>query len=74
MRVTVSIDDDVLVIAREYAEKHGVTLGTAISDLVRRGSEPLPYFELKNGFAQLKYRGKKPLTPELVSELLEDDA
>ena len=74
MRTTLSIDDDVLVIAKEFAEQRKVTIGAAISDLARMGSEHLPRFELKSGFPQLKYCGKKPLTSELVHELLEEDA
>ena len=37
MQVTVTIDDDVLEVAREQAERKGITLGGAISELARRG-------------------------------------
>ena len=38
MRTTVSIDDDVLAVARALAEQQGiVSLGRALSELARRG-------------------------------------
>ena len=42
MRTTVTIDDDVLAVARALAERKGSSLGSALSELARRGfkSEP----------------------------------
>lgn len=37
MRTTVSLDDDVLELAKRQAKLRGVSLGRALSDLVRRG-------------------------------------
>ena len=37
MRTTVTIDDDVLAVARSLAEQQGISLGSAISQLARRG-------------------------------------
>ena len=37
MRTTVSIDDDVLAVARALAERKGSSLGSALSELARRG-------------------------------------
>ena len=37
MRVTVTIDDDVLAVARSLAERRGTSLGSALSDLARGG-------------------------------------
>lgn len=37
MRVTVDIDDDVLAVARTLAERKGTSLGSALSELARRG-------------------------------------
>ncbi len=37
MRTTISIDDDVFNIARQKAQKERVSIGHAISDLVRQG-------------------------------------
>ena len=37
MRTTLTIDDDVLAVARALASRRGVSLGSAVSDLARRG-------------------------------------
>ena len=37
MRTTVTIDDDVLAVARALAEQNGSSLGCALSELARRG-------------------------------------
>ena len=37
MRVTVNIDEDVLAVARDLADQQGGSLGSALSDLARRG-------------------------------------
>lgn len=42
MRTTVTIDNDVLAVARALAERDGTSLGRAISDLARRGFRSAP--------------------------------
>ena len=37
MRTTLTIDDDVLAVARALAERNGSSLGMALSELARRG-------------------------------------
>ena len=37
MRTTVTIDDDVLAVARALADRTGCSLGGALSELARRG-------------------------------------
>ena len=37
MRTTVTIDDDVLAVARALAQREGSSLGSALSTLARRG-------------------------------------
>ena len=37
MRTTLTIDDDVLAVARALAERNGSSLGSALSELARRG-------------------------------------
>ena len=37
MRTTLSIDDDVLLLIRRYADSRSLGLGKAVSELVRRG-------------------------------------
>ena len=42
MRTTVTIDDDVLAVARALADRRGSSLGSAISELARRGFKAGP--------------------------------
>lgn len=37
MRTTVTIDNDVLAVARALAERNRISLGSALSELARRG-------------------------------------
>lgn len=37
MRTTLTIDDDVLAVAKALAERNGSSLGKALSELARRG-------------------------------------
>jgi hypothetical protein len=39
MRTTITLEDDAAAVAREYAAKHDVTLGMAVSILIRRAHE-----------------------------------
>ncbi len=39
MRTTLTIDDDVLAVARAFAERKGISVGRAVSELARRGYE-----------------------------------
>ena len=42
MRTTLDIDDTVLAAARALARDAGVSVGTALSQLARRGLAPMP--------------------------------
>jgi len=43
MRTTLTLDDDIFQIAKDYAENRSIGLGKAVSELVRRGSSlPMP--------------------------------
>jgi len=37
MRTSMSLDDDIVPVVKRYAAQRSVTLGKAVSDLVRRG-------------------------------------
>jgi hypothetical protein len=81
MRTTVALDDDVYELATLYAKGRGVTLGAAISELVRKGTET-PRTEsisprlkrLPNGMLIFASQGKgRVITNEMVKEALEED-
>ena len=43
MRTTLTLDDDIFQIAKDYAESRSIGLGKAVLELVRRGSSlPMP--------------------------------
>jgi hypothetical protein len=79
MRTTVNLDPDVYELASLYAKGRGVTLGTAIGELVRKGQTAEPsdsasprLKRLPNGLLVLASRGRT-ITPEMVKAALEED-
>jgi hypothetical protein len=78
MRTTVNLDQDVYELAYLYAKGRGVTLGTALSELVRKGhgsppvDSPSPRLKrLPNGLLVVASRGRK-ITSEMVKAALEE--
>lgn len=72
MRTTPTIDDDVLEAAKGPAERHGISVGAAISDLSRQAlrRSAVAHGEVRNGIPLLARRpGATPVTPELVARL-----
>jgi hypothetical protein len=73
MRTTVDLDEDILRVAKDIARDRDETLGRVLSDLARRGLKPpsraasprrgIPVFP--------RLPGAKPVTSEMVKELLE---
>lgn len=72
MRTTIEIADDVLAAARALASERGISLGSALSELARRGLRPrraegpggLPVFDVDADAA--------PITAEMVDAALDD--
>ena len=74
MRTTITIDDDVLEVARAMANHKGCSLGKAISDLARKGyAAPMPLFD-PNSDRPVFYvpPGAPTITLEDVKRALED--
>ncbi len=60
MRTTLTLDDDVAVIVARQAKARGLSLGKAISDLVRRGlNAPTPSTD-KNGVVVFRLPADSP--------------
>jgi hypothetical protein len=67
MRTTANIDDDALVVARSFARVRSISLGQAISELIRRGLERESVMTEDDGFPVFRVRsGAPPLTLEDV--------
>ena len=73
MRTTVNIDDDALELARALAVRNKCSLGSALSELVRRG---FPRATMTvNEYGMPVFRAPpdaKPITDEDVYQALED--
>ena len=73
MRTTLDIDDQLLAIARVRAQEQGVSLGAAVSDLIRRGLE-VRRTRTKRGFPVFEAPPGTPvITSEMVARYRDDD-
>ena len=73
MRTTVTIDDDVLAVARALAEQKRSSLGSALSELARRGFKSTPSAEDEgDGTVFAVAADAKPITSEDVYQSLGD--
>lgn len=75
MRTTVTIDDDVLAAAKQFAAARGLTLGEALSQLARATLTERKRFGTRNGIVLLPApatAGKATLDD--VNELRDDSA
>jgi hypothetical protein len=74
MRTTLSIDDDVLVAAKEMAATERKSVGEVISGLARTAMQPVPSKRrTRNGVPLLPMRpGGQRVTSELVRQLQEE--
>lgn len=74
VRTTLNLDDDVLETAKVLAAKQRKPLGEVVSALLRRAVEPCvqPSAE-RNGLPLFPVsQGARPVTPEIVKELLDE--
>ncbi|MDE2823466.1 MAG: antitoxin [Chloroflexota bacterium] len=73
MRTTVTIDDDVLAVARALAERKGSSLGGALSELARRGfKSELTHSDVADGTTFPAPADAEPITSEDVYRSLDD--
>ena len=73
MRTTLSIDDDVLDLAREIAEAQGGSVGKALSGLARRGIRGPVSFRMQDGFPVFEVPSAPSFGPEDVKRALEQE-
>lgn len=65
MRTTISLDDDVAQEIKTYAKSRDVSIGKAVSDLVRRGLRAPLRTRIVNGFHVVEL---PPDSPAITSE------
>ena len=74
MRTTLNLEKDALLVAKQYASREKLSLGEAVSRLVRQGAQrqaaPATRTALRGRFALLPARDEV-ITPEHVRELME---
>jgi hypothetical protein len=75
VRTTISLDDDVYQAAKALADSSGRSLGTVVSELVRRGLRPRPSGRTRNdGLPVFDVPADASIIPaERAAELLADE-
>jgi uncharacterized protein YbbK (DUF523 family) len=72
-RTTLQLEDDAMKVAKAHAERHRLTLGQAVSDLVKKGAERALATEERSGLRVLRFNRRSPkVTTARVDELRED--
>lgn len=73
MRTTLSLDDDILESVKTFAESRDLSLGKAVSELVRRGLRAPMRTKIVNGFHVVDLPEDSPIvTDEHVRKLLDE--
>jgi hypothetical protein len=73
VRTTLEIDNDVIAAARELASTEGRSLGSVVSDLIRKGLTPAKV-DTVDGLPVIRVpAGSPPITPEMVRRGLDED-
>ena len=72
-RTTLQLEDDAMKMAKTHARRHRLTLGQAVSDLVRKAAERPLSTEERSGLRVLRLNRRSPkVTAARVDELRED--
>jgi hypothetical protein len=67
------LEDDAMKVAKAHAARHRLTLGQAVSDLVRQAADRPLVTEDRSGLRVLRLNPRSPrVTTELVDRLRED--
>lgn len=73
MRTTLDIDDNLLAVARVRAREKGISIGAAVSEIMRKGLE-VPMRRSKRGFPVFEPPPGSPVvTDEIVARYRDDD-
>jgi uncharacterized protein YbbK (DUF523 family) len=72
-RTTLRLEDDAIKVAKAHAARHRLTLGQAVSELVRQGAERPLVTEDRSGLRVVRLNRRSPkVTTALVDRLRED--
>jgi hypothetical protein len=74
MRTTINLDDEIAGIVKQYAESRAVSLGKAVSELVRRGISASRPTRMVNGLLVFDLPSDSPrVTARTIHELEAED-
>jgi hypothetical protein len=72
-RTTLQLEDDAMRVAKAHAQRHRLTLGEAVSELVRKGAERPLVTDERSGLRVLRLDRRSPkVTADQVEQLRED--
>jgi hypothetical protein len=72
-RTTLQLEDDAMKFAKAHAERHRLTLGQAVSELVRQAADRPLVTEDRSGLRVLRLNRRSPkVTSERVERLREE--
>jgi hypothetical protein len=72
-RTTLQIDDDAMEVAKAHANRHRLTLGQAVSELVRKAAERPLLTEERSGLRIVRLTRRSPkVTAARVDQLREE--
>jgi hypothetical protein len=72
-RTTLQLEDDAVEMAKEHAARHRLTLGQAVSSLIRQGAERPMLTTERNGFRVLRLTRRSPtVTAAQIDKLLNE--
>jgi len=72
-RTTLQLEDDAMKVARAHAERHQLTLGQAVSELVKKAAERPLVTEERSGLRVLRLDHRSPtVTAARVDRLRQD--
>lgn len=72
-RTTLQLEDDAMRVAQAHAQRHKMTLGQAVSDLVRRAAERPLVTDQRSGLRVLRLSRRSPKVTTARIEQLRDD-
>lgn len=72
-RTTLQLEDDAMAVAKAHATRHRITLGQAVSELIRQAAERPLVTEERNGLQVIRLNPRSPkVTSDLIRRLRED--
>ena len=72
-RTTLQLEDDAMKVAKAHAERHHLSLGQAVSELVRKAAERPLVTQERSGLRVLRLSRRSPkVTTALVEQLREE--